>query len=86
MHRKKRMFAKKLIHNLERNLWISLRYAICETLRNVDFTCFWQYGKCVRMVLCKVDKSNVSNINMVSKRLKSAICCVLAYQHVDKLV
>lgn len=38
------------------------------------------------MVLCKVDKSNVSNINMVSKRLKSAIYCVLAYQHVDKLV
>ena len=32
------MFAKKLIHNCERKLWISLRYAICETLRNVDFT------------------------------------------------
>ena len=32
------MFAKKLIHNRERKLWISLRYAICETLRNVDFT------------------------------------------------
>lgn len=38
------------------------------------------------MVLCKVDKSNVSNINIVSKRLKSAICCVFAYQHVDKFV
>lgn len=32
------MFAKKLIHNREQKLWISLRYAICETLRNVDFT------------------------------------------------
>lgn len=72
------MFAKKLIHNRERKLWISLRYAICETLRNVDFT--------MLLAICKVDKSNVSNINMVSKRLKSAICCVLAYQHVDKLV
>ena len=38
MHRKKRMFAKKLIHNRKRKLWISLRYAICGTLRNVDFT------------------------------------------------
>lgn len=34
------MFAKKLIHNRERKLWISLQYAICETLRNVDFTMF----------------------------------------------
>lgn len=34
------MFAKKLIHNRERKLWISLRYAICGTLRNVDFTMF----------------------------------------------
>lgn len=72
------MFAKKLIHNRERKLWISLRYAICGTLRNVDFT--------MLLAIWKVDKSNVSNINMVSKRLKSAICCVLAYQHVDKLV
>ena len=38
MHRKKRMFAEKLIHKRSRNLWISLRYAIRETLRNVDFT------------------------------------------------
>lgn len=32
------MFAKELIHNRGRKLWISLRYTICETLRNVDFT------------------------------------------------